>query len=217
MSDKKKFVELPSFKLPEWLIDNLKIIDRFSLAGSTSFGPQDYRQMFVSRFKWSEYIDFAKEYGWLFNNTCTTDYYILPKDLDKIITDKISDFFGEDLTDEIVIRLQSMYGARGTAWHIDPTRTVSLIYPVIHQYPAETCFYQQKIPLSNEQSGLVNPAHYQLVDSICIDKCPVLLNVKNVHSVMFGDSKFTKQMPRLSLTVKWKTFDFKTAALAVKE
>lgn len=204
----ERFISLEALNIPAGIINDIKSIDRHSLVGSTSFGPKECRQMFWSSFSLSDYWAFAKEYGFWFDRICTTDYHVLPDDLTMRVTDVMSEFFQKDLSNEIVIRLQSMHGRQGTAWHIDPTRTASLIYPIEHQSSSKTCFYQPVLDQTNGQEGMVNPKYYEYIDGVVINRYPALLNVKQVHAVMFNNDTYTKETPRLSLTVKWRTRDF---------
>jgi hypothetical protein len=206
------YILVKSLSLPNNIVEQVKLIDRRTLTGSTSFGPKECRRMFYNRFQLTDYLAFEKLYGFWFDKICTTDYYVLPDELTNSITDAMSDFFKQDLTNEIVIRLQSMYGTQGTALHIDPTRTASLIYPIDHRARAETCFYQSVDQSVDPPDGMVNPNHYKYVNGVVIDRYPTLLNVKKVHAVMFDSNIIDKQTPRLSLTVKWKTHDFDQVA-----
>jgi hypothetical protein len=55
--------------------------------------------------------------------------------------------------------------------------------------------------------GMLNPAKFVESSRISIDRHPVLLDVKQAHQVYLSDT-YTKQKPRLSLSIKWKTLEF---------
>jgi len=205
--DSDHHVILHHFELPRPLRQQIDCLDWKNADSTFVVGPQQHRYIFLRKFGLGSYWSFARHYGMFMQRTCTMVYSVIPPDLDRQVTQCVSEFFGEDLDQEVVVRLQILWGPKGTALHTDPTRTVSLIYPLRHQHPARTCFYSAKQPITYDDTGMVNPDHYRLVSEICIEQ-PTLLDTKKVHAVRYDHEHFTPQSPRLSLSIKWKNHDF---------
>ena len=109
-----------------------------------------------------------------------------------------------NMKEQPIIRLQVIYGGRHIAVHTDPTRSVSLVYPISNHNYAKTTFYKGPSTL-----GVINPADCVLDDYVIIDKHPVMFEVSKPHSVNYPAGTLTKQQPRISLSIKWQhsTFD----------
>lgn len=208
--DSAHHVILDGFELPCDLVQLIKNLDRISADSTFVVGPTQHRAIFLRKFGLGSYWSFARHYGVFMQQTCTMVYSVIPPVLEKQVVSYVSEFFDEDLAQEVVVRVQSLWGPKGTALHTDPTRTVSLIYPLSHQHPARTCFYTAQQSITYDDSGMVNPDHYRLHSEICIER-PTLLDTKLVHAVRYDHDHFTKQSPRMSLSIKWKNHNFARA------
>lgn len=106
-----------------------------------------------------------------------------------------------------IIRLQVIYGGSHVAVHTDPTRSVSLVYPISNHDVAHTTFYNGPIT-----PGIVNPADCTVLDSVVIADAPVMFEVDKPHSVDYASGTLTKQNPRISLSIKWQYSSFEQVA-----
>jgi hypothetical protein len=143
-------------------------------------------------------------------------YGIFFQKISNILTIKISTSLEEEIynnwpflknmPEPPIIRLQIVYGGSRVPLHIDKTRSVSLIYPLKNHNTAITNFYKsnQKYP----RRGSVNPKTCELVDSIKISQDPVLLNVDQIHDVVFPTNKIDIKDARISLNLKWERMKF---------
>ena len=201
------YLPISKFQLNQDFIKSLSLIDWQNLDLAFRVDRKAALEYFFKNYRVIDYLDFVHSYGLTFGKVAVLDTYILPKHVEQTITQEVNKFFGRSFND-LVIRLQVAHGGEVVPIHKDPTRTASLVYPLDHHSFSSTVFYDAVLPTNNRE-GLLNPKQFKIVDSICIDKNPVLLDVKRAHAV-FLSNLYTVISPRLSLSIKWKTVDFES-------
>jgi len=197
--------QLTDFKLPTDLDLELRYLDWRDMQKISCYDQWVSLKFWARNFSWTTYKIFFNHYGWLFNRIATLDSYLLDESLTKAVTQYTSDYFQRDLTNEITVRLQVIYHGSCVPLHIDPTRTVSLIYPLAHRHTSYTISHESTELVS---PGMVNPLYCREVNRVSADVYPALVDVSNIHSVTFDAKSYTKLDPRISLAIKWKTLSF---------
>ena len=196
---------IKDLKISQGLADQLCSINWQELPLAFRVDSAASRQFFFKNYRLIDYFDFAKHYGLTFNRVATLDTYILPQSMEQQATKEIQNYFHQEF-DDLVIRLQVAYDGGTVPLHRDPTRTASLVYPLDHHAYSSTVFYTS-VTNDNTVDGMLNPTLFAESSRVCIDRYPVLLDVKQAHQVYLSNT-YTKQRPRLSLSVKWKTLEF---------
>lgn len=113
--------------------------------------------------------------------------------------------FLKDMPEPPVIRLQIIHSGQQVPLHIDASRSVSLIYPILNHDTARTNFYNAKKSLPR---GMVNPDDCEYQQSVTISEYPVLLNVDQPHDVTYSNNSVTPTRPRVSFNLKWQHMTF---------
>ena len=204
--------ELENFVIDDDIIETLRHLDVSTLVMGTTFGQWHYLRTMIRKRRWWQS---RKDYGWLCQRTNEMRSLRLDDELTQRIRHRVSELVGMDLAAAAIVRLQLIYGRGVIPHHIDMTRQVSLVYPVVHDSPSSTEFYHSKYNNGNERDFVgVEPPNHPAV-SICIDTKPVLLNTNIVHAVRFAKNAYTKQHPRRSITIKWDHHDFTQITKAI--
>jgi hypothetical protein len=207
------YLKLDDFVIDEDIVQHLRHLDISKLPNlRTKFGPWFYLKKMLSKGRWWQS---RRDYGWFCQNTSEMRSLSLAEDITERIRHRVKALVGEDLAQEAVIRLQLMYGGSIIPHHIDMTRQVSLVYPVMHDLPSVTEFYDSQYNNGLERDFVgVDPPNKPAV-SFSIEHKPVLLNTNIVHAVRYAKNSYTKHNPRRSITIKWEHKDFSQITAAI--
>jgi hypothetical protein len=203
------YLILKDLKINQELINQLCAISWQDLTLALRANSTEARQFFFKNYKLTDYFDFVKYYGLNFNHAATLETYILPQPLEQKIIKEIQNYFHQEF-DDLVIRIQVVYDGKVVPMHKDPTRTASVVYPLDHHSYSSTVFYDSVGSTDTVESSflhLLNPTLFTESSKVSIDQYPVLLDVKQAHQVFLSDA-YTKQNPRLSLSIKWTKLEF---------
>jgi hypothetical protein len=195
---------ITSFKLPNEIEQTLQTINWSHLPVATRFDRKQILKMLIRN---KILIDGLWYYGCFLQHTSVMISSRLPKDLEKAIQQQIQIQCGSLLAREAIIRLQIMYGGKIFPIHIDLTRQSSIVYPIKHQQPSSTVFYNCKNITTRE---LNNPKRCSFFEEIAITDLPVLLNTDAPHAVVYEKNSYTQDNPRISLSIKFEKLEFST-------
>lgn len=201
-----EYIVISELQFDNSLINEIKSLSFTTLELATRYDRNNYIKSLrhYHKLSWWQIIKWANYYGWFFSKAGVIDSYRLPIEIENKILLELAKFFGDKVIQDCVVRLQVVYDGEIIPLHIDITRTSSIIYPVSHTGLAYTVFYQRNKAISSKEQ-LFNPTECQEVNRICINDVPVLLDTTKIHSVQYKDTKLTKNNPRISLSIKWKT------------
>jgi hypothetical protein len=201
---------ITNFKLSSQLEHQLFCIDWKSLPIATVFGRKEFLyNSYVNHFM----FDAFKYYGLVLQKIGTMVSPKLPDKLEWDVRNEIKQQWGELLCNEVIIRLQIVYGGTCIPIHIDKTRNSSIIYPILHPHASSTEFYEYNGP---DIRGVLSPRWCKLTQQVIIDKTPVLLDTRSPHAIRYSRGTYTKKDPRISLSLKFEKLDFQTVATLVK-
>lgn len=202
------FRTLTDFEVPAEIINRIKVDDWQNMPLASRYNRWFTFKYWMQNFPLYSYPYFQRRYGHFFNKVGTLDSYILEDDVVNDVKDYVASYFGlnQDQKEDIVVRLQVIYGGQGKPLHIDRTRTAALVVPIKHNYPAETAFFEYYG--GDKKLGLMNPALCREVARTSVVRDPALIDAKAVHSVEFKGGNYTAKDPRISLNIKWKETPF---------
>lgn len=198
------YYRLKNFHIPNNLKSELTSLDWLSLEVASEYRAMDWmNQAFQRHMVWQT----LHTYGYRLQQIGRLVSCNLPLSVEQNIRDFVQQCHGVKLASQAVIRLQIIYGGSIIPIHTDLNRETSLVYPILHHSPSVTAFYQscQSFP-----RGIIPPDSCQYVDSVCIDTCPALLDVSMPHAVLYQLGSFTKNRPRVSLSLKFVESDINT-------
>lgn len=204
--------QLDTFGVDEDIIKYLAELDVADLAIGSTFGQWHYLLTMLRKRRWWQS---RHDYGWLCQHTNEMRSLKIDDEVTQRIRDSVTALVGPELAAAAVIRLQLIYGGGVIPHHIDMTRQVSLVIPVVHDHPSQTEFYHSQYNNGDERGfvGVEVPNHPAA--SITIETVPVVLNTNIVHAVRFAKNLYTQWHPRRSITVKWQHHDFATVSAAI--
>lgn len=200
------YITLPNFCFNNLLVKTISELQIQNLSTANRYGRFEYIKSLRTYHKlsWLQILTWANTYGWFFSTAGVLDSYRLPTNIENDIVKELLTMFDKSTVDDCVIRLQVVYGGDVIPLHIDITRTASIIYPIHHNETAYTVFCQRPQPiLPTEQ--LFKPSECNEVDRVLIDHISVLFDTKVIHGVYYHGQQLTKNNPRVSVSIKWKT------------
>ena len=206
------YYKINNFKLSNRLEDQLQLfcLDWQALPIATALGK---KESFYNSYINNCMLDTFKHYGLVLQKIGNIISSKLPEKLEWDIRDEIKQQYGELLSNEVIIRLQIVYGGEGIPIHIDRTRNSSIVYPISHAQAGSTEFYEYNGPAIR---GMISPQWCKLTQTVVIDRIPVLLDTTSPHAIRYSKGTYTKKDPRISLSLKFEKLDFQTVANLVK-
>ena len=204
------YYNINNFKLSSQLEDQLFCLDWQSLPVTTVFGK---KEIFYDSYINNSMLDMFKHYGLVLQKIGIIISSKLPDRLEWDIRNEIKQQFGELLSNEVIVRLQMVYGGEGIPIHIDRTRNSSIVYPISHAAGGSTEFYEYNGPPIR---GMISPQWCKLTQKVVIDRTPVLLDTRSPHAIRYNKGTYTKKDPRISLSLKFEKLDFQTVATLIK-
>lgn len=207
------YLKLDDFVIDEDIVEHLRHMDVSKMPNlNTRFGPWYYLRKMLTKGRWWQS---RKDYGWFCQNTSQMRSLRIDDAITERIRERVRLLVGHELAQEAVIRLQLLYDGCIIPHHIDMTRQVSLVYPVVHDRPSTTEFYHSQYNNGPDRDFVgVEPPNRPAV-SICIERKAVLLNTNIVHAVRYAKNTYTLDHPRRSITIKWQHKDFSQIAAAI--
>lgn len=191
------------FRLSDSLIRATRQLQWYSLPLTTKFGGFSFALgAWRSKFLW----DFLQYHRCNITNIGTIELRRLPIDIESDIRKSIVPLLGSHMVKKAIIRLQIVYGGQGIPVHIDPTRSAGVVYPLSHDHDSWTEFYQTS-DMSNRR-GIINPRSCVMIESVNITHQPVLLDLDQPHAVVYDKNAYSKQSPRISLSIKFENVTF---------
>lgn len=197
---------LDTVTLSDELINRIESLDYRQLKIATRYGRYDYIKSLVQYHKlaWLDILGWLTAYGWAFSKAGTIDSCCLPAAVEAAVIEELKTFFSEHIIKDCVVRLQVVYGGELIPLHVDITRTSSMVYPIKHESHSNTVLCKRVAAITPNEQFFKQQECSEVV-SVSIDKFPVLLDTKAIHGVFYRRGSLTKEHPRVSLTVKWKT------------
>lgn len=200
-----KHLELPDLKLSTELISEIANLNWHTLElalGVTRVFYLKHLLLYCWREKVSPWGFFSNGGPLSFGNLMT---YRFPKHIEDAILKELQPYL-KNIKENPTVRLQLIYGGKQIAVHVDPTRSISLIYPIKNHDTAYTTFYEPVAPLPSK--GAVNPLNCRQIGAIKIANTPAMFEVNKPHSVNYTLGTLTKDNPRISLSIKWSKSTF---------
>jgi hypothetical protein len=192
-----------NFELSSELLKHLKALNWHNLELATSF---DYKNYLRSAWTSGGLFNFLLHYkGNPFNAGCFKNF-MLPDSLITRIDPEIAKIFPKEIAAQAIVRLQVIYGGVGLPFHIDPTRSASIVYPISHPHYSETRIFSCNDNLASK--GLQDYKKCYLTDVVEICTQPILIETDRPHDVLYAKNIYTKKQPRISLTIKFETVKF---------
>jgi hypothetical protein len=199
-----------NFRLPHAIESGLKALDWQSLPVSSSYTVTEWVKQAIERGILWQSLDF---YGWRLQHIGSLKSCQIPDQIEHQIRSEMRSRYGNKLAEAASIRLQVVYGGSIIPIHTDLRRESSIVYPILHRNPSATSFY--RYPQHIDQ-GMIPPKQCQYIDSVCIDTCPTMLDVNVPHAVLYRPGSFTKEQPRVSLSLKFSDLDIVTVKAMIK-
>jgi hypothetical protein len=202
--------QLIDFRLPMELESQLSHLNWQALTVASTTKKKDWIRMAYSR---KILFELVKYYGWRCQSIGTLLSFKLSIDLENTIRANIDQRYGNQIATEAIIRLQVIFGGEIIPIHTDIARESSIVYPISHPYASKTQFYNSN---RTGKCGLIPPSWCTLANSISIDNNPVLLDVSVPHAIVYSKNIYTKKVPRISLSLKFKNLNFQSVVELTK-